>query len=426
MQFFENKKYIFIVALLIRIIIVGLYGDTRWEHEYNTLIYNLLNGNGFSYWSVLEDGSLSTQINENVKYFIPSAYMPPLYPGFCAVIAYIFGFNNIISINIILFIQALLGSINILMLKKIARIKFNQNIAIIFAWVLVFFPLHAYMSSQISPSTIYVFLFSSILYFYNIIKLRIASIKELLLLGISMGLLILIRADAILIIPAIFVLFHYVNKKISFRNNLLITIMAIVTISPFSLRNKLVFDFYYPLTISAGFSLWVGNNEEALGSQYVYHDPPGEIPIRIINKINSIQKNKYYEINRDKIFMEEAKDYIINNPLRVIKLSLKKVVFFWIHIYDKRIKYPNNNNFFYWFPWLFFTLPFIKSLFSLRKNFRDHDLEYFILLYFTVVYSIFMVVPRYRIIILPIYIMFSVYEIEKYLNKFLTNKLKGQ
>ena len=44
MQFFENKKYIFIVALLIRIIIVGLYGDTRWEHEYNTLIYNLLNG----------------------------------------------------------------------------------------------------------------------------------------------------------------------------------------------------------------------------------------------------------------------------------------------------------------------------------------------------------------------------------------------
>ena len=101
----------------------------------------------------------------------------------------------------------------------------------------------------------------------------------------------------------------------------------------------------------------------------------------------------------------------------IIKLSLKKIVFFWIHIYDKRIKYPNNNNFFYWFPWLFFTLPFIKSLFTLRKNFRDHDLEYFILLYFTAVYSIFMVVPRYRIIILPIYIMFSVYEIDKFMKK---------
>ena len=43
----------------------------------------------------------------------------------------------------------------------------------------------------------------------------------------------------------------------------------------------------------------------------------------IVNKINSLEKNKFYEINRDNIFLEEAKNNLTNNPFRYFSLFLK-------------------------------------------------------------------------------------------------------
>ena len=61
-------------------------------------------------------------------------------------------------------------------------------------------------------------------------------------------------------------------------------------------------------------------------------------------------------------------------------------------------------------------MPFFISF--LIKNFnewRKHDLEFLLIMYFSTVYSVFFVLPRYRLIVLPIYLLFSALQINKFL-----------
>ena len=109
------------------------------------------------------------------------------------------------------------------------------------------------------------------------------------------------------------------------------------------------------------------------------------------------------------VFFQEAKDFMIENPFRVVQLSIKKFIFFWIHIYDNKINYPGNNNILNWLPWITLLVFFIPSLKKLFSRIHKNDFEIFCLAYFSLVYSVFFVLPRYRLIILPIIILYSAY-----------------
>lgn len=405
-------KNVFLFALFLRIMTALFFGDRVLDHEFDVLTRNIIIHSSYSYWNINELGLLSNNFSPNPQLLIPSAYMPVLYPLFLTTISYIFGFNEL-SVLIVLIIQAFLGAYSCVIIQKIYNIKFQSDNLNLSAIVLSLFPLHIFMSSQISASNLYIYLFILVIYFYNKILYSYgAKPIDFILMGITLGLLVISRSDTILlllIIASLFLFFHKVNIK----HCILFLLVASIFIAPISLRNKHHFGFYYPLTIVNGLALWCGNNIDATGSRYNYIEPETPIPESIISQINSIKINKMYEKNRDDIFSREARNFMSENPLRVLQLSIKKFIFFWIHIYDKTIKYPGNNNILNWAPWitlLVFFLPSLKYLFSkINKN----DFEILCLAYFSLVYSVFFVLPRYRLIILPIIILFSVYWAKK-------------
>jgi 4-amino-4-deoxy-L-arabinose transferase-like glycosyltransferase len=408
---FKRPKIIFFTALFLRILFVVFFGDKNLDYEFDVLVKNLINGNGYTYWSVTENNTITNEFVENAKIYIPSAYMPILYPLFLSSIVFFIGFSQF-SIFIILLIQSLIGVINCFMIRDIYKIKFGSKNAHLVAWLVALFPLHIFMSSQISASTLYVFFMGCVLYFYNKIRLD-SSYKNIAYLSISLGLLTLTRADAILLIPAIFILLTLFHKKVHIKKSFIMVLLSLIVIMPLSMRNFNHFGFFYPLTISSGLNLWIGNNKDATGSRLNYVEPYKPIPDSILNKIDKLEINNYYEINRDDIFKIAALDFIKNNPVQVVQLSMKKIAFFWVHIFDERIKYPNLNNILYWGPWIILLPFFLFSFPFIIKNWRKNDLELFLILYFTFVYSVFFVLPRYRLIVLPIYTIYSFYYFNK-------------
>tara|TARA_B100001057_G_C22867901_1_gene957412 strand:+ start:5939 stop:7177 length:1239 start_codon:yes stop_codon:yes gene_type:complete len=406
----SNFYIIFLLSFLLRLLAAIFFGDKTLDHEFDVLAKNFVDGHGYSYWSLLDNGQLTNKYAPEAILHLPSAYMPILYPLLVTFFIYIFGYNNV-SVFLILVFQSFLGAVNCFMIGKIYEEKFNSKSLTVILFT-SFFPLHIFMSTQISASTLYVFLITSVLlFYYRLLKLN--NIKNAFILGFSLGLLTLSRADAILIIPAIITLLLLLHKNISYKNTMIFTLTSLLVIAPMSIRNYNTFGFFYPLTISGGLNLWLGNNEDATGSRMNYVVPYKPIPDTIQNQISSLKINSNYEVNLDNIYKEEAKQFIINNPLKSFELSMQKVIFFWVHIYDQRIQYPKMNNFLYWGPWIFFLPFFILGFKDSIREFRKNDLEIFLILYFTFIYSVFFVLPRYRLIVLPIYLIVSTKFIQK-------------
>ena len=411
----KNFSVIFCIAFSLRIFAAIFFGDKILDHEFDVLARNFVNGFGYSYWSLLENGELTNKYAPEALLHLPSAYMPILYPLLVTFFVYVFGYNST-SVFLLLVFQSFLGAINCLIIGKIFEEKFNKK-SFSLIYLTAFFPLHIFMSTQISASTLYVFLISCVLLFYHRL-LKFHDIKHSIFLGISLGLLTLSRADAILIIPAIIILLTFIHRNISSKYTLVFALSSLLIISPMSVRNYNTFGFFYPLTISGGLNLWLGNNDDATGSRMNYVVPYKPIPKTIQDQIQSLKVDESYEIALDNIYKEEAKQFIINNPLKSVKLSIKKIIFFWVHIYDERVKYPLMNNILYWGPWIILLPFFMFGFRDIIKDFKNHDLEIFLILYFTFIYSVFFVLPRYRLIVLPIYLILSMKFFHK---KFQTN-----
>ena len=137
----------------------------------------------------------------------------------------------------------------------------------------------------------------------------------------------------------------------------------ILIISPYVVRNYLVFNEVV-IVKSLGFNLWKGNNE--LSSVEGYEDLSKKEFIQLKLKIDNIKKDKYYEINRDNVFLKEAKDNLINEPLRYINLFFKKL--FSYYFVNFKSSYPNYYNIFHFIPALILgVLSFPGFIIALKK-----------------------------------------------------------
>ena len=176
-------------------------------------------------------------------------------------------------------------------------------------------------------------------------------------------------------------------------------------ISPYLIRNYVQFNQVI-LVKSLGFNLWKGNNE--LSFVQGYEDLSNFKFKKLKSKINNLEKNKYYEINRDNIFLEEAKKNLSQDSTVYLSLFFKKI--FSFYFIDLKSNYPNYYSFLNIFPSLIIALISFFGLISLikKKNIKNNYLALYLFLNL-IIFSIFFILPRYKLIILPIQIMAASY-----------------
>ena len=165
-------------------------------------------------------------------------------------------------------------------------------------------------------------------------------------------------------------------------------------ISPYLYRNYVNFNVV-TITKSLGFNLLKGNNPTfKVGGNSDF----------IIENFNStdvkIKTERNYEINLDNFYRDKAVNFIKNDPYSYIKFYFKK--FFSFLFFELNSSYDNYYNPLHIFPKILISIiSFIGAILCLRTK----GVPQFLSLYYFAnifLFSIFFILPRYSVFLLPI------------------------
>ena len=393
--------FLILFSAFIRIPVILIYGDSNLEHEWELLVNNLI-----------EHGQLVYEIFDNGM-LLPNLWMPPLYAYYLYCFSF-FGLEDQNYIRFILLSQVLLASISVAVFYKINKLFFSQKISFYNSVLFSIFPIYVYASSQISSISLQVFLIILFFYFFfQIIDKK--NFSSIILFSFISGLLILLRGEfRIIFVVSIFYLFLFF--KIPIKKIFLIFLITLVTTSPYLIRNFIIFG---KITVveTSGYNLWKGNHPHALQNSRV---EGSEMVSENLKKLNdSIPRDKFYRINRDKLFFDQAIKNIIKKPLEYLIFSLKKAISFQFIILD-------SMDLRYWNPlhYLPLLLLGVTSLIGLiLSDKKSYKFNYLILIFFIIIiiFSMASILPRYKLIILPFQIIFTGVLIKYVKEKFFAN-----
>ncbi len=386
-QYLKKKEALVVILLvlfsaIIRIPIILKYGDTNLENEWGVLVNNLIN-----------HGTLALKNFDG--FLLPNLWMPPLY----ACYIYFFSFFNLENQNFILLIlssQILLASISVGVFYKINKIFFSEKISLFGALLFSLFPLYVYACAQISSISLHIFL--AILFYYFFFQIiKKGNFFSIVIFALIAGLLILTRREfiAILVLSSFFLFLFF---KVPLKKILLIILIAAITTSPYLIRN---FLFFEKITIQAGvgYNVWKANNPNSKVEGSTLIDD------NLQQKIDKIPKDKFYRINEDKIFLKEGIRYIIEEPKRYLILYLKKIASFLFIDIDSSQPYYYNP--LHYIPVLLLSITSLFGIYVSDK--KSHQVNYLILIFFFYVatFSFFALMPRYKLAIIPLQIIFT-------------------
>ena len=165
------------------------------------------------------------------------------------------------------------------------------------------------------------------------------------------------------------------------------------------------------ITKSLGFNLWKGNNINSgvEGSQLINE--------QLKQKIDSVNKDKFFRINADKVFMKEAINNLINAPEKYFISYIEKIIAF-IFV-DSNSTQTNYYNPFHYIPLLLIGATSLLGIILSDK--KSSKMNYLILTFLlnVLIFSSFFILPRYKLTILPLQIIFTNILINKFKNYFI-------
>ena len=394
-QHLKNKEtyllfFLFLFSFLIRIPVIFIFGDTRLDNEWGIIVNNLTD---YGKLSLVNFGD----------FFVPNLFMPPLYV-FYLYFFKVFNFGNELYIQVVLFSQIILSSFSVVIFYNINKLFFSNKICILGTLIFSLFPLHIYACAQISSIILQSFLMITFFYFF-LKTMKKNNFYNICFLSLASGLLILLRGEFIALF-LLSILYLALFIKINLKSILIIILLTFVVISPYLMRNIIVLDTI-TITKSIGFNLWKGNNPQTdvEGKNYIYDSIFDLNNLNLREQINKVPKDKYYEINVDKVFLSEGIKNIKNDPIKYFGLYLKKILSFLF------IDLNSSNPYYYhplhYLPVLFISITSIIGIILSKKN--SYQIN-FLILFFIVniaIVSVFFILPRYKLAIIPLQIIFS-------------------
>tara|TARA_E500000178_G_scaffold113451_1_gene113377 strand:- start:588 stop:1814 length:1227 start_codon:yes stop_codon:yes gene_type:complete len=404
MKNFNFKIYIIlIIGFISRIISIYFFGDVEIDKEWGIMLYNLEYNN-----------ILSVRDVDGVP--VPNIFMPPLYPLFLYSIK-IFISNPELYLNSVLVIQLVISIISIILAYLIFLRIFSYKLSLLGTLIYSLFPLNVYSVSQISSITLQLLLIN--IFFLFFIKLyQNNKLKNFFIFSISSALLVLLRGEFFIFI-FFSLIYLFISKKKNFLQLLSITFLILLILSPYLYRNYETFGVI-TITKSSGYNLLKGNHPttkvEGIGMfGGVELIVPAVKPE--IDKLKLMGPIKKHDLIKDKILLDQALKFILENPLKYIKLYFQK--FFSFIFIDLNSTYTNYYSPAHIIPKIILS---ISSLFGvlILINFKANISNYFILFYIGNIglFSFFFILPRYSLSLLTVQLILSLFAVEKITKRF--------
>jgi 4-amino-4-deoxy-L-arabinose transferase-like glycosyltransferase len=260
-----------LVALAIRLAVVPFVYDewmqpyfvSHWEQ--GNVARALLAGHGFG------SPFLSNQ---------PSAIMPPVYPLIVAALFFVFGIHTLASILAALSFNCLLSSLACIPVFLMARRSFGPRVALWAGWGWAFSPYGIYFSAEWAWST-HLLLLCLCWMLYLAQDLEQSSKLRLWAgFGLLAGFAGLTEPSILILVPFLLALAAWRLARAGkrwFLPGLVASLTLAAAISPWMIRNAVVFHRFIPMRDSMGLEMWLGNNGYSRhwrsGNLHPNHDP---------------------------------------------------------------------------------------------------------------------------------------------------------
>ncbi len=366
---------ILILGLILRLsmlLTMNLHSENYWE--YGEIAKNLISGRGYSLFYI-HDNAIS--INFSEKFIAQSsAYMPPLYVYFLCPFMLI---KHLILRNILLIItQSLLSTYVIWLVYKYTRQNFSRQAAEIATVLCAILPGFIYSVKSFTP----VILFQICILFLLLLRNSEAKNNEVrygILRGVVFTALIYCRSEMALLALVVF-LYQIIKRRATAA--MAMSIVIVVLMMPWMVRNYSVFGKCIPLTTNGGFNFYRGNNNIGIGDWGT-----DAINEKILQKSRTVP----FEIAQNDVYWNEGNEFIRANPQQAITNDLQKIWDLWF------FSLKENRAAYFWqiFVSVFLCLTFFVGIFSISGKSR-YKIEYGYFITSTIVSALFFALPRYQ------------------------------
>ncbi len=354
--------------------------------EYDQLALNLIQGQGYR-----EEGELT-------------ARRPPFYSMFLAGI-YAAAGHNYQAVRIL---QAVLSTLTVVLIAAWAWLLFGAWSGCLAAFLAALHPgfyFYYYGCSALITETLYTFLLTSALFtLYLYFTSRAWMVAALS--GFAWGLAILTRPIPLSLLPVLpfaLILLGYSFWQ-TFRYHCIVGVVVLLVLSPWIIRNYLLFKTFVPVATMGGSQFYSSNHPDSDG----FGD--GLLKGVIYPQEQELKATGMNEAMRSKYFYKKGWEVIFFNPEKSFKLFLRKMFLYM----DPIITLYNQTPFkkiINW-PYIFILMASCAGFILALKDsaIRQSVLSMvFIFGYFAVIYALWHPGERYRFPSEPILIVLTAY-----------------
>ncbi|MGD0801994.1 MAG: glycosyltransferase family 39 protein [Terracidiphilus sp.] len=305
-----------LIAFAIRLAVIPFVYDewmepTRVTHwEQGNIARALVAGQGF--------GSPLPSIQ-------PSAMMTPVFPMVVAVFFRIFGVHTLASILAILSFNSLLSSLACIPVLLMARRSFGPRVALWAGWGWAFSPYGIYFSAEWAWSTHLLLLcLCWLLYLAQDLE-RSPKLALWAAFGLLAGFAGLTEPAILSIIPFLLVLaawrLAHAGKR-WFLPGVVASLSLAAALSPWIIRNAVVFHRFIPMRDSMGMELLIGNN--GYSQHWVNCEYCPMHNARELAEYNSVGELAYMSHKS-----RQAKTFIRDNPRWFVWMCGRRALYLW-------------------------------------------------------------------------------------------------
>ncbi len=301
-----------LVALALRLFVtlLPIGGDQMHIRQQGRVAAALLAGRGFG-----------SPFNSNQI----SAIMPPVYPAIVAVFFKAFGIRTTASIIAIHAFDSVLSALACIPVFLMARRGFGPRVAWWAAWGWAFSPYGIYFAATWAWSTHLLLL---CLCWLIVLAQELEQSTRLGLwagFGLFAGFAGLVEPSVLVVIPFLLALACWrlrVEGKRCLTPGLIACTVLAAAISPWIIRNAMVFHRFIPMRDNMGLELWLGNNGRSL------HWTNDEL-----NPEHNAQELADYDRMGELAYMDhkmrQAKAYIHDHPAWYAWMCVRRAVYLW-------------------------------------------------------------------------------------------------
>jgi 4-amino-4-deoxy-L-arabinose transferase-like glycosyltransferase len=269
-------------------------------------------------YSVLSGRGLSSPFGGSTG---PSAFLAPGYPLLVSLVYHFFGVYSVRSAVVLTSIQVLFGVLIVLMTMLVAQRLFGNQTAYIAGTFCAISPTMVWLPTLFWETSLSTLLLIGVLAFAPRCVDRTTHLNWIAI-GVYCALAMLVNPALLITFAAVGLWAAASSKRVSRGGPLVAAATCAILFSIWPIRNALALHAFVPLRSNLGYEFWQGNRP---GSRGLF------TPDLYLNA-NREEYNRYASMGELPYMHEKsaiAVAVIKADPLRFMRLSLKRFAFFW-------------------------------------------------------------------------------------------------